>query len=363
MVSRADRLINILSGSSTAPRSSTRIPQEQTLWADYGKDFYASTSFSDIPATDGRRIWLGWLLNWEYAGKVPTFPWRGVQSIPRALSLKRFPEGIRLVQSPVREFETLRQNHASLGALDIASANRTLLTNQVRGDALEIVVELDGGNSAVAGIRVRKGKDETTTIGVDWVKQEVFVDRRRSGNTSFDGKFAGRHAGPLLPAGGKRVKLHIFVDRSSVEVFVNDGATVISDAIFPSRESQGIELLFHWWTSALREAGGLDLALSLAVMRQLRRAFSKCSIRRVAFGVRELALAFTVPPTAPKRSIGRISWRIGLQSQKRRQAAALQKVERGERQKPKWLFPRDFFTLSSLLSPAASGTLESWQFD
>lgn len=217
-------------------------PAEQTLWADYGKDFYASTSFSDIPATDGRRIWLGWLLNWEYAAKVPTFPWRGVQSIPRVLSLKRFPEGIRLVQSPVRELATLRQNHVSLSALDIAAANRALLAKKVRGDTLEIIAELDAGNSAEAGIRVRKGKDEATTIGADWGKQEVFVDRTHSGNSSFDDKFPGRHAGPPLPAGGKQVKLHIFVDRSSVEVFVNDGATVISDAIFPSRESQGIEL-------------------------------------------------------------------------------------------------------------------------
>ncbi len=146
------------------------------------------------------------------------------------------------MQSPVKELVSLRQNHVSFEKQDIASANRALLAKRVRGDALEIIAELDGGNSAEAGIRVRKGKDEATTIGVDWVKQEVFVDRTRSGDTSFDEKFPGRHAGPLLPAGGKRVKLHIFVDRSSVEVFVNDGATVISDAIFPSRDSQDIEL-------------------------------------------------------------------------------------------------------------------------
>jgi len=217
-------------------------PAEQVLWADYGKDFYASTSFSDIPATDGRRIWLGCLLNWEYAGKVPTSPWCGVQSIPRVLSLIRFPEGIRLVQSPVKELEVLRRNHVSLGEMDIAAANGALLAKRVHGDALEIIADLDSSNSAEAGIRVRKGKDEATTIGVDWAKQEVFVDRTRSGDTAFDPKFPGRHAGPLLPVGGERVKLHIFVDRSSVEVFVNNGATVISDAIFPSRDSQGIEL-------------------------------------------------------------------------------------------------------------------------
>ena len=217
-------------------------PADEVLWADYGKDFYASTSFSDIPASDGRRIWLGWLLNWEYAGKVPTFPWRGVQSIPRALSLKHFPEGIRLVQSPVKELETLRQSRVGLIGQDIKATKPPSLAKRVHGDALEIIAELDRGSSAKAGIRVRKGKDEATTIGVDWAKQEVFVDRTHSGEIAFDERFPGRHAGPLLPAGGKRVKLHIFVDRSSVEVFANDGSTVISDAIFPSRDSQDIEL-------------------------------------------------------------------------------------------------------------------------
>ena len=217
-------------------------PANQVLWADYGKDFYASTSISDIPAADGGRIWLGWLLNWEYAAKVPTSPWRGVQSIPRALSLRQFPEGIRLLQSPVGELETLRANHVLFVERDFATTYGAMLASRLSGDALEIIAELENGNSTEAGIRVRKGKDEATTIGVDWAKQEVFVDRTRSGEIAFDARFPGRHAGPLLPTGSKRVKLHIFVDRSSVEVFVNGGATVISDAIFPSRDSQGIEL-------------------------------------------------------------------------------------------------------------------------
>ncbi len=79
-----------------------------TLWADYRKDFYASTSFSTMPPSDGRRVWLGWLDNWEYAARVPTSPWRGQQSLPRVLKLRRFPQGVRLVQSPVAELHTLR---------------------------------------------------------------------------------------------------------------------------------------------------------------------------------------------------------------------------------------------------------------
>ena len=216
--------------------------KDQILWADYGKDFYASTSFSDIPNSDGRRIWLGWLVNWEYAAKVPTHPWRGVQSIPRELRLKRFTDGIRLVQQPVMELRTLRKEHTSLGDQNFHAANRLLKSKGVRGETLEIVAEIDRGSAAEVGFKVRKGPEEETVIGVDTKQSKLFVDRTRSGNVGFDEKFPGRHAGPIRLAGGKSVKLHIFVDRSSVEVFGNDGETVISDGTFPARTSGGIEL-------------------------------------------------------------------------------------------------------------------------
>ena len=83
-------------------------PPATTLWADYGKDFYATISFSDIPPTDGRRIWMAWISNWQYANEEPTVIWRGAQSVPRELALRRLPDGIRLVQRPVAELLALR---------------------------------------------------------------------------------------------------------------------------------------------------------------------------------------------------------------------------------------------------------------
>ncbi len=217
-------------------------PVDRVLWADYGKDFYASTSFSDIREKDGRRIWLGWLMNWDYAAKAPTDPWRGSLTIPRVLSLNRFPEGIRLVQRSARELSTLRQNRFIILGRDFTAANGPLLARRIHSDAQEISAEIEAASSTEAGFRVRVGKVEATTIGINWARNEVFIDRTRSGAVAFDDKFPGRHTGPLLPANSKRVLLHIFLDRSSVEVFVNDGATVLTDAIFPAHESQGTEL-------------------------------------------------------------------------------------------------------------------------
>src|SRR5262249_5097828 len=103
--------------------------QTQTLWVDYGRDFYASTSCSDIPQSDGRRLWIGWLNNWEYAPKAPTAPWRGTQSIPREVKLRRFPDGIRLVQLPVAELRNLRTRHKQLADQSVESANREFQAN------------------------------------------------------------------------------------------------------------------------------------------------------------------------------------------------------------------------------------------
>ncbi|HEY8837746.1 MAG TPA: glycoside hydrolase family 32 protein, partial [Dehalococcoidia bacterium] len=77
-------------------------------WADYGPDFYAGVSWNDTPKSDGRRIWLGWMSNWLYAQDVPTSPWRSSMTVPRELSLRRTPGGLRLVQKPVGELKKLR---------------------------------------------------------------------------------------------------------------------------------------------------------------------------------------------------------------------------------------------------------------
>lgn len=229
-------------GQFDGTRFTNENASSQALWADYGKDFYASTSFSDIPPTDGRRIWMGWLDDWEYAARVPTSLWRGQQSIPRALKLRKTPEGIRLIQEPVAELQELRGRHVTVENQSTEAADGLLQSKGVRGDTLEIEAEIDPGTATEFGFKVRKGPSEETAIGVDRVKSRLFVDRTRSGDTDFDPKFPGHQAAPLDLVSGTMVKLHIFVDRCSVEVFANDGEAVISDLVFPSLASQGIEL-------------------------------------------------------------------------------------------------------------------------
>lgn len=211
----------------------------KALWADYGKDFYASTSFSNMPGD--RRVWIGWLGNWEYAARTPTGSWRGEQSIPRELKLKRLAHGIRLIQQPVADLHVLRTQRFSLEDVSEIVANRRLKSDAVAGTALEIEVEFDPVQSKEFGLNVRTGPSERTTIGVNAKKSLLFVDRSRSGKVSFSPLFPGRQTVPIDLTGGQLIKLHIYLDASSIEVFANGGERVISDLVFPARSSRGLE--------------------------------------------------------------------------------------------------------------------------
>jgi sucrose-6-phosphate hydrolase SacC (GH32 family) len=207
-------------------------PATRTDWADYGKDFYASISFSDLPATDGRRIWMAWMSNWLYANDEPTRPWRGALSIPRELSLRRGPDGLRLVQRPVGELNALREGNDPV----------TVGTSTALPASADIAFTVAADGTEPSGIRLFNDAGEEVVVGVGGSPLEVFVDRRRSRLTPFHEAYPGRHGGPTRGING-RIDVRVIVDRSTVEVFAAGGETVVSDRLFPTRPFTHLEPL------------------------------------------------------------------------------------------------------------------------
>jgi fructan beta-fructosidase len=212
---------------------------EMTLWIDHGRDNYAGVSWSDIPAEDGRRIYIGWMSNWRYANLLPTREWRSTLTIPRALELKRNEEGIRLIQNPIQELQGIRDEKILIQD-KLVIPDENLLEN-VKSNTFEIIAEFEVGSATEFGFKVCKGYKEETIIGYDVESQKLFVDRTHSGETDFHESFAGKHESALLVKDNK-ITLHVFVDQSSVEVFGNRGVTVLTDVIFPNPENKQIEL-------------------------------------------------------------------------------------------------------------------------
>lgn len=214
-------------------------PKETVLLVDSGKDFYAGVTFSDIPKTDGRRILLGWMSNWQYAGKEPTSPFRTAQSIPRVLSLKQTPNGLRLWQSPIVELTSLRGTFSEKRNVRLAPNERI---GTWVGNAVEIAAEFKVNQTESAVLHLLSGASETL-IGYDPSKGVMFIDRTKSGEVAFHPHFAGRHEVPISVVDGK-IRLRAFVDHSSVELFGNDGEAVLTDRIFPP-PSQNLTVYLH----------------------------------------------------------------------------------------------------------------------
>ncbi|MFO1476019.1 MAG: glycoside hydrolase family 32 protein [Verrucomicrobiota bacterium] len=220
--------------------SPARSASESALWLDYGKDYYAAVSWSDVPKSDGRRLWLGWMSNWEYGEKVPTSPWRSAMSIPREVSLRQTAQGVRLIQKPVREMENLRDGHFHFGGGTIAEANAWLKSKEISGNQLEIAVEMEVAPGR-QGLNVLAGAGGATVVGLDSEQGQVFVDRSRSGDVGFHPKFSGVQTAPL-DSRNSSLSLRVFVDACSVEVFVNDGERVFTDLVYPSVGSRGVQV-------------------------------------------------------------------------------------------------------------------------
>ena len=216
-----------------------RSASEDALWADHGADFYAGVSWSDVPQSDSRRLWLGWMSNWNYANDVPTAPWRSAMSIPRELRLAKTELGWRLWQLPVDELNSLRGKALAIDGGTLKQANAWIAKHDLRCGPMEMSFAIEGGND-LAGVKLYAGVDQATIIAVDQKRRRLFIDRTKSGNVSFHPKFPGVQEAPFTAKG--LITLRIFVDTSSVEVFVNDGEQVLTSLIFPAPDGTGIEL-------------------------------------------------------------------------------------------------------------------------
>ena len=209
---------------------------------DWGKDYYAAIPFNNLPATQKNPVMIGWINNWAYAGKIPTTPFRGAMSLPRQISLRRTATGLELVQLPLADIMSLRGEKTTKSGLTLT--NESQILEKSIDNVYELEVEMKPGTAKTVGIRLAKnrsdgGGDEETIIR--YTSGHLELDRRKSGKVNFSDKFASVETAPLAPKNGV-IRLRIFVDRSIVTIFANDGERVITDYIFPNKSEGTIEL-------------------------------------------------------------------------------------------------------------------------
>ncbi|MCR2823036.1 glycoside hydrolase family 32 protein [Lederbergia panacisoli] len=216
-------------------------------WLDYGADFYAAQSFSDIPESDNRRIMIAWMSNWLYANQVPTENWRGGASFPRVMELKTTIDNqIKLFQRPIDEIQSIvGEEILKIENKVISSSDASNLLSEIEADLYLLNVEIELDKPADFGFKIRKSSenDGETTLGYTHSKNELFVKRIQAKVDYFSPYFNGRHFVDIGEA--STIKLNVLVDKSSIEVFAQDGEFVITDLIFPSDNDRGLEFFIE----------------------------------------------------------------------------------------------------------------------
>ena len=204
-----------------------------TKWMDYGKDHYATVSWSDVP--DNRRVLIGWMSNWQYAGEVPTMQYRSANTLPREAGLFRAPDGqLYLSSSPVAELGALRDKPSvSVRNKPAGGNDRNFPLPDSNGGACEILLDIDSRKAASVDITISNNDGESVILSYDTKAHTLSFDRRRSGITDFSQDFPTVTTAPTFETDGK-LSLRIFIDRSSIEVFGNGGKTVMTNLVFPT---------------------------------------------------------------------------------------------------------------------------------
>ena len=183
---------------------------EVTKWMDYGKDHYATVTFSNAP--DGRHVALPWMSNWQYAAVVPTLQYRSGNGIPRDLGI--FTDGNEDYLSVKPSPEIMKAFSKKASGL---------------GDACMIEVS---GLSRNTTIELSNSKHERVVMRYDAAEKSFSVDRMKSGQTDFSDVFP---AVTTAPTHGKVNRVLIFIDKSSLEVFDADGKFALSNLVFPTK--------------------------------------------------------------------------------------------------------------------------------
>jgi levanase/fructan beta-fructosidase len=209
-------------------------------WLDWGRDYYAAVSFSDVP--EGRRVMIGWMNNWQYAAATPTTAWRGAMSLPREMRLATSEGSIVLLQEALDPLGSADSN-AGGAVLHLAGQvldpGITWLPAHASGEALRIDAEFRPHPAGEVGLILRSGGAERTLLSYDAAAGELRLDRTASGDTGFHADFPSVQTAAVRLKDGL-LRLRVYVDSCSVEVFAQDGLVCITDQIFPGEASTAV---------------------------------------------------------------------------------------------------------------------------
>lgn len=200
-----------------------------TKWMDYGKDHYATVTWSNAP--QDRKIAIAWMSNWDYANNVPTQQYRSANSVPRDLELFTRNGQTYLSSLPSPEMLKLRGKAQKKGSFKVDRSHEInqLLANN--NGTYELEIKFKNNNADVMSLQLFNSKGEEVELYYNLLDNRFTMDRRNSGQTSFSKTFASATTAPI--SAQKEYTLRLLIDRSSIEAFDGNGEFVMTNLVFP----------------------------------------------------------------------------------------------------------------------------------
>lgn len=203
----------------------------QTKWMDWGKDNYATVTWSNAP--DGRCIALGWMSNWQYANNVPTRQYRSANTLARDLTLYRERQELYLKSTPSVEVKKARGKKVSIPSFKVSEKHEIVNLFEEKQGAYEVEIVIQNAGASKIAFCLLNDKGEKVSMYYDLNRKQFVMDRSESGTVDFSKDFPAVTVAPVNV--DKELTLRLFVDRSSIEAFGEDGKFVMTNLVFPSR--------------------------------------------------------------------------------------------------------------------------------
>ena len=210
---------------------------KQTKWIDYGPDEYAGVTWSN---TGKRKIFIGWMSNWQYANIVPTEKFRNAFTIPRELGLKKINDEYYVTSTPVPELKKMEKQSIVINNLTINGSSD--LTDKIGNMEVPSKFNLVLSNKNDFSIELVNTLNEKVVVGYSKDKNQFFLDRRNAGKTDFHKNFASIHYAPRLSSSDE-ISLSIYLDLASIEVFADKGLSVLTSVLFPNEKFSKINII------------------------------------------------------------------------------------------------------------------------
>lgn len=201
-------------------------------WVDYGPDEYAGITWSN---TGNRKLFLGWMSNWQYANQVPTVKWRNAMTIPKVLGLKQAGGKIMLTSNPVSEL-------ARIEGTALAWNNNLLTGKGMEAIPGQFILKFNISKINDYAVILSNEAGDKLIIGYDHAKKQYFIDRAKSGKIDFNPEFSKTAFAPRQINNSPSSNLELVVDVSSVELFADNGLTVMTSIFFPRQRFTQLQI-------------------------------------------------------------------------------------------------------------------------